>query len=257
MTNQFPARIKKSAENHHSRIVLALDIKGKEPKPLLEKTLHILKQTGVNLAAVKLNYHLLLPLDLFNSVATIINEAHNQGLQAIADLKINDISSTNTVTASYLWDAGFDSLIANPFVGLEEGLGPVITAAHEENRGIILLVYMSHKGAEDGYGLKVQSNTHTAGRFMEMHELFLDRALSWGCDGIVVGATRPETMKKVSSKVQGKLLVFSPGVGAQGGSPRPTIQSGADFLIVGRSILDATSPAQAAEDIRRATWRPF
>ncbi|MBI2184936.1 MAG: orotidine 5'-phosphate decarboxylase [Thaumarchaeota archaeon] len=255
MTNPFPIRIKESAEDHQSRIVLALDITGKDPNPLLVKALGIIEQMGKTLAAVKINYHLLLPLDI-SSLTRITDQAHRLGLQTIADLKLNDIAATNLVASSYLWDAGFDALIANPFVGYEEGLGPVITNAHEQNRGVILLIYMSHKGAVEGYGLKVHPSHHR-GKTVEMHELFLDRALSWSCDGIVVGATRPEIIRKVSEKVRGKLLVFSPGVGVQGGSAVGSAQSGSDFLIVGRSILEATSPAQASEDIRRVTWRPF
>jgi orotidine-5'-phosphate decarboxylase len=37
------------------------------------------------------------------------------------DCKVNDIGSTNQVIAEY-YTAGFDALIANPFVGWEEGL---------------------------------------------------------------------------------------------------------------------------------------
>ncbi len=240
---------------NQSKVVLALDLQGLEPNALLRKALATLRRTGGSLAAVKLNHHLLLPLDLFGRTKKIVDEAHELGLQVIADLKLNDIASTNIVASSYLWEAGFDAVIANPFVGLEEGLGPVISSAHEHDRGVILLVYMSHAGAKEGYGLTVLSDlSPKAG--IAMHDLFLQRALAWNCDGVVVGATKPEIVKRVSEHVKGRLLVFSPGIGTQGGSSGKALKSGSDFIIVGRSILEAEDASRVAEDIRRATWTP-
>ena len=45
------------------------------------------------------------------------------------------------------------------------------------------------------------------------------------------------------------LSIISPGVGAQGGSAGDTIQAGADYVIVGRSIYQADDPAAGAKQI--------
>jgi orotidine-5'-phosphate decarboxylase len=248
--NDFVERIWESAEQHSSCIVLALDYTYDEPKQLLEKAMSIIEETGSGLAAVKINFHLLFPLGL-EEARKVIDAAHQKRLQVIADIKLNDIASTNLAAGKYLWKVGFDAVIVNPIVGFNEALGPIIEQAHSAGKGVIFLVYMSHKGAEEGYNLTVLDEAHNN---IKMHNLFLERAMDWGADGVVVGATKPQAISEVASQVKGKIPIFSPGVGAQGGSPVEAVQAGADYLIIGRTILLADDPVAATERIRRAAW---
>lgn len=252
MTNDFLKRIRQRAKDQSSRIVLALDYTDKDPEKLEAKSRKIIEEVGVNLAAVKINYHILLPLNL-ESVKRIVKTAHETGLQAIADMKLNDISSTNLTAGNYLWSAGFDAVIANPIVGFEEGLAPLIDQAHSDGRGVIFLVYMSHKGAEDGYGLTVLDEN---GNRLRLHEVFLERAVKWEADGVVVGATKPSIISYVAERLKGSRPIFCPGVGVQGGSHIEAVQAGADFLIVGRTILYSDNPAATTERIRSDVWAP-
>ncbi|MCL4435739.1 MAG: orotidine 5'-phosphate decarboxylase [Thaumarchaeota archaeon] len=248
--NSFVERMRDSAERQSSCIVLALDYTDDEPKRLQEKALNVIKETGSSLAAVKFNFHLLLPLG-FEEVKRIVEAAHQKGLQAIADIKLNDIASTNLAVGKFLWRAGFDAVIANPVVGFEEALEPVMEQAHGAGKGVIFLVYMSHKGAEEGYNLTVLDEARNQ---VKMHSLLLERALEWGADGVVVGATKPQAISEVAARVKGKIPIFSPGVGIQGGSPVGAVRAGTDYLIVGRAILLADNPAAATERIRRDAW---
>ncbi|MEM3451395.1 MAG: orotidine 5'-phosphate decarboxylase / HUMPS family protein, partial [Nitrososphaerales archaeon] len=136
----FVEKIIISSKERSSRIVLALDIIADKRSLLIERALSLLDELSPYIVAVKLNYHLLLPLSL-TDIKRIINHIHKHELQAIADLKINDIASTNLVACDYIWKAGFDAVIANPFIGYEEGIEPVIKRAHEFNKGVILLAY--------------------------------------------------------------------------------------------------------------------
>ncbi|MBD0299942.1 MAG: orotidine 5'-phosphate decarboxylase, partial [Nitrososphaera sp.] len=43
---------------------------------------------------------------------------------------------------------------------------------------------------------------------------------------------------------------YSPGVGAQGGDAGQAIRNGADYLIIGRSIVEAKQPAKVAGEIK-------
>jgi orotidine-5'-phosphate decarboxylase len=88
----FVDRILISSKEHSSRVVLALDIIVDKRSQLMEKALSLLDRLSSHIVAVKLNYHLLLPLNLFKDVKRIIDHVHRYGLQAIADLKLNDIS---------------------------------------------------------------------------------------------------------------------------------------------------------------------
>ena len=250
MNNEFLKRIRKRAKDQSSRIVLALDYTDEDPERLEAKSRNIIEEAGQSLSAVKVNYHLLLPLDP-DGVKRIVKTAHEAGLQAIADIKLNDISSTNLTAGNYLWKAGFDAVIANPIVGYEEGLAPLIQQAHNNGRGVILLIYMSHKGAADGYGLTVLDKT---GHRLKIHEVFLERAVKWGADGVVIGATKPGIISYAAERLEGRLPIFCPGVGVQGGSHMEAVSAGADFLIIGRTILGADDPAAATERIRRDVW---
>ncbi|MEM2955246.1 MAG: orotidine 5'-phosphate decarboxylase / HUMPS family protein [Nitrososphaerales archaeon] len=247
----FADRIITSSKEHSSKVVLALDVVAYKRSQLMERALSLLDKLSSNVAAVKLNYHLLLPLNLFTDVKRIVNNAHDYGLQVIADLKLNDIASTNLVACDYLWRAGFDAIIANPFIGYEEGLEPVIKRAHDMNKGVILLAYMSHKGSKEGYGLTVINQNL---RQEKVYDLFVKRAIDWNADGIVVGGTNLQILSSIASKVKGKLLIFSPGIGVQGGDAMKAVKAGADFIIIGRVIIESRDPLSNLVEINKITY---
>ena len=250
MTVQFKQRIEETSKKKRTDIVLALDFPYQDIKnrmALLTEAHAVLEKVSPYVCAVKINHHLILPLGTFDGVQTLVSQSHILGLQTIVDCKINDIGNTNQTIAEYYFDAGFDALIANPFVGWEEGLKPVFEVARKQDRGVILLTYMSHKGASEGYGQTVidpATNKKTL-----QYVLFAQKAISWGADGAVVGATVPEKIRE-AKKILGKTVpIYSPGVGAQGGTAVAAREAGARYLIVGREIIQAKNPAEAAKEL--------
>jgi orotidine-5'-phosphate decarboxylase len=166
------------------------------------------------------------------------------------DAKVNDIGATNQVIADYYFAAGFDAIIANPFVGWDEGLKPLFDVAKRLERGVILLTYMSHKGASEGYG---QTIINPAVEKTPQYLSFAKKALEWGADGVVVGATYPEKIAEVKQIVGGNVAIFSPGVGAQGGAAETALKAGASYIIVGREITLSDNPEQAAHKLNAST----
>jgi len=250
MMPSFKDKIEKISIEKGSDVVLALDFPFQEPKrrnSLLRKAETAFKAAQPHICAVKINHHLLLPLGTFDGVQNLIGRIHDQGLLAIMDCKVNDIGATNQTIADYYYAAGFDCLIANPFVGWEEGLQPVFETAKRQDRGVILLSYMSHKGAIEGYGQTVID--WETGVKMPQYVSFAIKALKWMADGVVVGATAPEKILEVNKILQGRVPIYSPGVGAQGGGGATARKAGARFLIVGREITMANDPAAAAKRI--------
>src|SRR5450756_2366355 len=65
---------------------------------------------------------------------------------------------------------------------------------------------------------------------------FARKALKWGADGVVVGATVPAKIAEVKRILGEKVAIYSPGVGAQGGAAETALKAGANYLIVGRGI---------------------
>ncbi len=248
MTN-FRKRMKVSSSGK-SLVILANDLDENRVDKLETRTLSNIKNLNKHICAIKLNFHLILPLGN-KSLEKINRAAHDVGLQTIADLKLNDIGSTNKIAVERLWDCGFDAVIANPIMG-SENLRELVKFVHKSDHGLITLVHMSHPGAKLGYGLRVQDYT---GNMLMLYELFLKWSYSLRVDGIVVGATVPELIASCRKKIKGNCEIYSPGVGTQGGDPKKTLDAGANYLIIGRTILDSSNPVYHARKLQQLTLK--
>ncbi|MCW4001403.1 MAG: orotidine 5'-phosphate decarboxylase [Candidatus Bathyarchaeota archaeon] len=246
----FKGKMQEAAKSKNSPLILALDFPFQATENrnnILIKAQKILQAVHPYIAAVKINHHLTLPLGTFDGVQFLVEQIRGAGMLAIMDAKVNDIGATNQTIAEYYFAAGFDAIIANPFVGWEEGLKPLFDVSKRLNRGVILLTYMSHKGAVEGYGQTIV-DPYT-GLQTPQYISFAKKALQWGADGVVVGATVPEKIAEVKAILGDKVAVYSPGVGAQGGAAASAMRAGASYLIVGREIMMASDPAEAAQRI--------
>lgn len=244
----FKAKMEEIAKKKESSIVLALDFPFHSPEKrekLLAKAQDVLEAVNSYVCAVKINHHLVLPLGTFDGVKQLVTQIHEKGLLAIMDCKVNDIGATNQVIAEYYYAAGFDALIANPFIGWEEGLKPIFDIARKRQRGVILLAYMSHKGANEGYGQKIYSE-ETGAKTMQ-YISFAKKALKWDADGVVVGATYPEKIREIHEILGENVPIYSPGIGVQGGAAETALKAGARYLIVGREITLAQNPSEIAK----------
>jgi orotidine-5'-phosphate decarboxylase len=228
------------------KIILANDYSS-SVKNLESKTISNIKTLNKFLCAIKFNFHLLLPLG-FEEIKKINNLAHKYNLQTIADIKLNDIGNTNEITLENLWKSGFDAVIVNPIMG-PKALKKLVSLSHNKNKGIIALCHMSAPEAKISYEMKVKSeNSKTS---TSLYQLFLKYSIANKVDGIIVGATYPEIIKFCNKKSKGNLNIYSPGVGTQGGKIKDVINAGSNFLIVGRTILNAKNPARIAEEIQK------
>ncbi|MBS7653818.1 orotidine 5'-phosphate decarboxylase [Candidatus Bathyarchaeota archaeon] len=245
----FKFIMEESERRKGSRIVLALDVID-EHKNLLAKAMGILGDAYEHICALKINHHLVLPLGVFDGVKKILDKAHDLGLPSIMDCKANDIGHTNRVIAENYYKAGFDAIIANPFVGWEEGLQPIFEVAKKMSRGVILLTYMSHKAAWEGYGQMVYDAA--SGEASPQYLIFAKKALLWGADGVIAGATYPEKIREIYAVLRGIVPIYSPGIGMQGGDIEMALSAGAHYLIIGRSIIDAKDPAETAKRIKNS-----
>jgi orotidine-5'-phosphate decarboxylase len=163
------------------------------------------------------------------------------------DAKLNDVGHTNEFMARTYFDMGFDAIIASPVVGWNNGLDTVFDAARSREKAIILLTYMSNPGAETFYSSMVRGPD---GETKPVFEMLTNLALEWKADGVIVGATKPEIIARVRRIAGPELSIFSPGIGAQEGDARETLDAGATYLIVGRAIYNSSDPVKAATELR-------
>lgn len=218
----------------------------------LDRIVCDIKSTAPCLCAIKLNFHLLLPLGT-ETISCILDAAHQHGLQGIADIKLNDIGNTNRVATDILWNMGFDAVIVNPIMG-PDSLRTLVHSAHKNEKGVITLCHMSAPEAKTSYEMQVCAGQNSDVPAKRMHEIFLQWALDSKADGIIVGATFPQIIRDCATNIAGQKeagsdavpYIMSPGVGAQGAEAADAIRSGSDYVIVGRSIIQSSDPAQAA-----------
>ncbi len=236
----FKTRLSQISKSN-GKVILANDYDSSE-KNLQNKTIQNIKKLNPYLCGIKLNFHLLLPLSA-KEIIKINKTAHDYGLQTIADIKLNDIGNTNRVTTEHLWNLGFDAVIANPIMGLDS-LKNLVKSSHKEQKGVITLCHMSAPEAKLSYDMEIKM-----GKKQQLYQLFLNWALTAKVDGIVVGATFPKIIKYCSKQAGKNLSIFSPGVGTQGGNASEVISSGTNYLIVGRTILNAKNPISVAKEL--------
>ena len=236
----FKTRLSQISKSN-GKVILANDYDSSE-KNLQNKTIQNIKKLNPYLCGIKLNFHLLLPLSA-KEIIKINKTAHDYGLQTIADIKLNDIGNTNRVTTEHLWNLGFDAVIANPIMGLDS-LKNLVKSSHKEKKGVITLCHMSAPEAKLSYDMEIKMD-----KKQQLYQLFLNWALTAKVDGIVVGATFPKIIKYCSKQAGKNLSIFSPGVGTQGGNASEVISSGTNYLIVGRTILNAKYPVNMAKEL--------
>jgi len=224
-----------------SRIILALDLTHKSNLHSALTTISLLEGC---ICAIKLNFHLILPLS-GSELSEVNRLVHSYGLQSIADIKLNDIPSTNKIAISHLLHMGFDAITVNPFIG-EAGLRAVVGQAHGLKGGIIALVYMSHVGARLGFGINFLASNN---QVTSLYQKFFQDAMACRVDGVIVGANRLKILKEISLKKDG-IPIYSPGLGTQGGNIKKAAISGADYFIIGRSIIDSKDPLKTAKSLQ-------
>lgn len=151
----------------------------------------------------------------------------------ICDAKRADIGNTNKGYVTHIFDyLGFDAITLHPYLG-SEALKPFLDRA---DKASIILCRTSNKGAGELQDLLVE------GKPLYMH---VARMVSekWNTNKncmLVVGATYPEEMKQIRSVV-GDMTFLVPGIGAQGGDVRKTVEAGLNSDKKGMMINSARS----------------
>jgi orotidine-5'-phosphate decarboxylase len=236
MTSRFREMISERWRACGSPIILALDpTTPRGDLDLLEWCGELVERLSPGLSGVKIGYPLLFSLGS-KGVKGFIDGVrnHHPDLPILGDFKVADIANTNLSMTRHLFDLGIDAVIFHLFTGYEGGYDAILEEAERLGKGAIGVAYMSHPGAEAIY----QDN---------YQRLVMD-AVDHGVDGLVVPSTRPRIIEAVKMLVGNRCLLFAPGVGAQGGDPRETLERGADYIIIGRSLYGAPDPVKALRD---------
>ena len=143
-----------------------------------------------------------------------------------------DIPSIAKEQVKLVADAGIDAFIAAPLGSGPKTLEAFIKTSFECQIAPIIVLEMTHPMANDFLvkeaGMRV-----------------IIQSLEMGVEYFVAPANNPDRItyyRNLASKKAKGIKIFSPGVGPQGGGPDTAIKAGADFVIIGRNIYEATDP---------------
>lgn len=172
-------------------------------------------------------------------------------IPVILDFKRGDIGNTNEYYAKFAFEyLGVDAVTLHPY----QGLGALAPFEKYTDKGLIVLVKTSNPESSEIQDMKLENGKMV---WEQVLQKVIERDDDKGQWGVVVGATHPDELKMVR-KVVGDMIVLAPGVGAQGAKVSDILNSetshGGDMIInVGRSILGAKEPREAAKEVQLLT----
>lgn len=167
----------------------------------------------------------------------------------IGDGKRGDIGSTAQRYAAALYDRwGFDAVTVNPWFG-DDGVLPF---TERPERGVLLLAATSNPSA----AMVQELGAPEEPLYLRIAKLAESRWNEHGNVGLVVGATRGETMEAIRAAGSG-LPWLIPGIGAQGGDLQTSVAFGMaggavpSLVNASRSIIYASGGEDYAEAAAR------
>lgn len=171
----------------------------------------------------------------------------------IGDAKRGDIGHTARAYARSLFEGfGFDAATVNPYMG-HDAVEPFLAY---RDRGVFLLCKTSNPGSGDFQDLLCQ--THEGS--LPLYQIVATRSREWnihGNVGLVVGATYPQQLETVR-RLAPELPLLIPGIGAQAGDLRSTIEKGTndagELAVVNssRQIIQASMGSDWRDAARKA-----
>jgi orotidine-5'-phosphate decarboxylase len=224
------------------RVIAALDV------PTLSRAAELARRLAPHLAAVKIGSQ------LFTAEGPrAVQAMHDLGLRVFLDLKFHDIP--NTVAGAIASARAMGVWMVN--VHASGGAAMLKAAAHavaelpSDQRPLVLAVTVLTSLSEADI-----KNTFGTTRTMPQQVEHLAReAKAAGLDGVVAS---PQEIRLIRKACGPDFLIVTPGVRPADGilndqqrvlTPGEAIMSGADYVVVGRPILAAADPIEAARRI--------
>jgi orotidine-5'-phosphate decarboxylase len=216
------------------RLIVALDV------PSLEAAQAMVARLGDSVSFYKIGYQL-----AFAGGLDYAPKLVQSGKRVFLDLKLHDIGNTVAAGVKSISRLGASFLTVHAFPQVMQAA----VNAREDGLRILAVTVLTSLNDSDlakaGYAATVR----------ELALLRAEQACEIGVDGLVCS---PEEVAALRGAVKNKLVLVTPGVRPAGvdagdqkrvATPGDAISAGADYLVVGRPIIDASDPKAAAEAI--------
>jgi orotidine-5'-phosphate decarboxylase len=226
----------RSAIAPKDRLIVALDLPGVEPAEAM------IERLGDSVTFYKIGYQL-----SYAGGLPLVQKLTAAGKKVFIDLKLHDIGNTVARGVESLSSLGATFLTVHAYpqtmqaaVEARGNSGPKILAV------TVLTSYNEADVEEAGYRLTIADLVATRAR----------QAKALGVDGIVCS---PEEVAALRAIVGEAMSLVTPGIRPAGSAsgdqkrimtPARAIAAGADYLVVGRPIVEAADPKAAADLIQ-------
>ena len=216
------------------RLIVALDLSSVEAAEAL------IAKLGDSVSFYKIGYQL-----AYAGGLPLVAKLAERGKKVFIDLKLHDIGNTVASGVRSVAKMGATFLTVHAY--------PQTMQAAVEARGdhlkILAVTVLTSYDDDD---------LHAAGYRLDVSDLVEARALqaeALGVDGIVCSAEEAEAVRGI---VGAQMSLVTPGIRPAGANvgdqkrimtPTRAIAAGADYLVVGRPIVEASDPKAAAESI--------
>ena len=225
------------------RLIVALDV----PSPAEARAL--VERLGESVRFYKIG------LELFTSGGyfELLEWLAARGNKVFADLKLYDIPETVRRAVANLRGRGVSFLTVH-------GHGSIMQAAAAE-KGEMCILAVTVLTSFDQRDLEEMGST------FELQQLVMNRArgaAAAGCDGVIASGLEAQTLK---AEFGSNLLVVTPGIrpasDTASDDQKRTVgvaqafANGADYIVVGRPVRDASDPRTAAEAIQQTIATSF
>ncbi len=183
---------------------------------------------------------------------SVVKWLREQNLKVFLDMKMEDTEHTILHSVKEVAKLGVTFLTIH-------GSGITAKVAKEASQGtdlrILSLTLLTSLGEQDLKDLFIITDYS---KFKTLEDYVLWRAaqaLKFGCDGLIASGQNVAVLRK---KFGSDPLIISPGIRPQGeahddhkrpSTPHDAITSGADYIVVGRSIRNARNRRQKAHEI--------
>jgi len=218
------------------RLIVALDLPG------IEQAEAMIARLGDSVSFYKIGYQL-----SFAGGLPLVRKLADKGKKVFIDLKLHDIGNTVARGVASIAKSGATFLTVH---GYPQTMKAAAEAREGTNLKILAVTVLTSYDDAD---------LHAAGyRFgvADLVEARAQQAQVLGVDGLVCSPEEAAALRKI---VGHQMRLVTPGIRPAGSAagdqkrimtPSRAIAAGADYLVVGRPILDAADPRAAAEAIQ-------
>ena len=222
--------------DNKDRLIFALDV------PEVDRAKQLVNELGDTVSFYKIGMELMMTGDYFDLLDWLVEKDKN----VFVDLKLFDVPATVSKAVKRLSKRG-------AYFTTVHGNQSMMEAAAAEKGDLKVLAVTALTSLDQG-------DLNDMGFTCDVQELVISRAkraLSSGCDGIVASGLE---LEHIRNEVDQKLVIVTPGIRPVLNRPtddqkrvvtvEQAFQWGADHIVVGRPIKNATNPREAAELIQ-------